>query len=178
MHAPQILLVDDDPTLLQALPHMLTLHLHRIQVETARSAIEALQRMQVQDYETIISDITMPGMDGLELLAHIREIQPETPTILITGQVDPRFLIQAMEQGAYDFLQKPLDRFSLVVALHRAIQTRQLRRQVQEQQHLLISSVHLLEHLEEHQQDSTQSRGSSGASAKRSSPFQPPAWLL
>ena len=174
MHAPQILLVDDDPALLQALPHMLALHLHGVHVETAHSAIEALQRMQVQDYDTIISDITMPGMDGLDLLAHIREIQPETPTILITGQVDPRFLIQAMEQGAYDFLQKPLDRFSLVVALHRAMQTRQLRRQVQEQQHLLLSSPRLLEHLGERHQDSALS----SADPRPSSPFQPPAWLI
>jgi DNA-binding NtrC family response regulator len=147
---------------------MLALHLHGVHVETAHSAIEALQRMQVQDYDTIISDITMPGMNGLELLARIREIQPETPTILITGQVDPRFLIQAMEQGAYDFLQKPLDRFSLVVALHRAMQTRQLRRQLQEQQHLL------LEHLEEPHQDAA----FSSASPKPFSPFQPPAWLI
>ena len=100
MYAPQILLVDDDPTFLRALPHMLTWHLHGVHVETAHSALEALQRLWAQDYDTVISDITMPGMDGLELLAHVREIRPETPTILITDQVDLRFLIQAMEQGA------------------------------------------------------------------------------
>jgi DNA-binding NtrC family response regulator len=126
----------------------------------------------------IVSDITMPGMNGLELLAHIQEIRPETPTILITGQMDPHVLIEAMNRGAYDFLQKPIDRFALVVALHRAIQTRQLRRQVQEQQRLLISSTRLLEHLGEHHQDSAQRRGSPVASTKPSSPFQPPAWLI
>lgn len=175
MSAPSILLVDDDPALLQALPRMLAWHLPGVNVETAQSAIEALQRLQKQDYDVLISDLTMPGMDGLELLAHIRQIRPETPVILITGQVNPRFWLEAMHQGADEFLQKPIDRVALLLALHRAMHTRQLRRQVHEQQDLLISSAHLLKRLGAHASDSTPRPRTSATPA---SPFQPPAWLL
>lgn len=178
MHTPHILLVDDDTALLQALPHMIALRLHGVQVDTADSAEDALRQIRLQDYDAIVTDITMPGMDGLELLAHIQESRPEIPTILITGQVDPRFLIKAMEQGAYDFIHKPIDRVSLVVTLHRAIQTRQLRRQIQEQQQLLISYTHLLAQLGEQNPDESSAIGSLVASGKHPSPFHPPAWLV
>lgn len=178
MHTPHILLVDDDTALLQALPHMVALRLHGVQVDTTDSAREALQRIWLKDYDAIISDIAMPGMSGLELLAHIQEVRPEIPTILITGQVDPSFLLKAMEQGAYDFLHKPIDRASLAITLHRAIQTRQLRRKVQEQQQLLRSYTHLLTQLEEQSPDESSATGSLAASGNHSSPFQPPAWLV
>ncbi len=79
----------------------------------------------------------MPGMDGLELLTRIQEMRPEIPTLLITGHADQGLIIQALRNGAYDFIQKPIDRVYFVAALHRAIQARQLRRQVQKQQEAL-----------------------------------------
>ena len=178
MHSPSILLVDDDPAFLHALPYMLAWHLQGVHVETTQSTIDALRRLRKQDYDVVMSDLTMPGMDGLELLAHVRQIRPETPIILIIGQVDPRFLLEAMEQGAYDFLQKPINQVSLVLALHRAIQTRQLRRQISKQQDLLVASAQVLKRLEVHDRTGTPRSGSSEISITPASPFQPPAWLL
>src|SRR5216684_7017438 len=137
MNTPHILLVDDDLALLQALPHMVALRIHGVKVDTVDSAQEAIEQIQQYDYDAIVSDIKMPGMDGLELLAKIQELRPEVPTLLITGHADQMLMIQALRAGAYDFIQKPIDRVYLVASLHRAMQTRRLRRQVQEQQRAL-----------------------------------------
>ena len=104
MSTPHILLVDDDPSLLQALSHMLTLRLPGVRIDTAQSARQALALLQQHDYETIISDVKMPGMDGLELLAQISAVHPDTPTLLITGHGDQALITQALRAGAYDFI--------------------------------------------------------------------------
>src|SRR6266699_1116575 len=133
-NTPQILLVDDDAALLQALPQALALKMDNVQVDTCDSAFEALEQIQDHDYDAIVSDIKMPGMDGLALLEKIQELRPETPTLLITGHGDHDLAIQALRGGAYDFIQKPIERDYFIAALHRAIQTHQLRAQVAEQQ--------------------------------------------
>src|SRR6266700_3769873 len=143
----QILLVDDDVALLQALPKALWLRIDGVQVDTCDSAIEALKQIQEHDYDAIMSDIKMPGMDGLALLAKIQELRPETPTLLITGHGEHDLAVQALRGGAYDFIQKPIDRDYLVAALQRAIQTHQLRRQVGEQQVALELHARSLERM-------------------------------
>lgn len=134
---PHILIVDDDPALLQALPQALSLRLTAIQVDTCDSALAALDSIREHDYDAIVSDIKMPGMDGLTLLAKIQDLRPETPTLLITGHGEHELTIQALRGGAYDFIQKPIDRDYMVAALSRAIQTRQLRRAIAEHQRAL-----------------------------------------
>ena len=144
---PQILLVDDDAALLQALPQALSLRVNNLQVDTCDSAFEALEQIQDHDYDAIVSDIKMPGMDGLALLEKIQELRPETPTLLITGHGEHNLAIQALRGGAYDFIQKPIDREYVVAALDRAIQTHQLRRQVREHQRALELHAQSLERI-------------------------------
>jgi signal transduction histidine kinase len=141
----RILIVDDDAALLQALPVALQLRLGSVQVETSDSATTALERIARHDYDTIVSDIKMPGMDGLTLLLRIRELRPDTPTLLITGHGEHDLAVQALRGGAYDFIQKPIDRDYFVASLQRAIQTRQLRRQVEEQSAALARHAERLE---------------------------------
>src|SRR5436305_11808644 len=144
---PQILLVDDDAALLQALPQALSLRVNNLQVDTCDSAFEALEQIQDHDYDAIVSDIKMPGMDGLALLEKIQELRPETPTLLITGHGEHNLAIRALRGGAYDFIQKPIDRDYLVAALQRAIQTYQLRRKVKVQQLALELHARSLERM-------------------------------
>jgi signal transduction histidine kinase len=141
----QILLVDDDVALLQALPQALFLRMNDVQVDTCDSALEALEQIQEHDYDAIVSDIKMPGMDGLALLEKIQELRPETPALLITGHGEHDLAVQALRGGAYDFIQKPIDREYVVAALYRAIQTHQLRRQVREHQRALKLHAQSLE---------------------------------
>lgn len=145
MHAPYILIVDDDTALLQALPQALRLRVQGVTVDTSDSAQKAFSLIEQNDYDAIVSDIKMPGMDGLALLAKIKALRPETPTLLITGHGEHNLAIQALRGGAYDFIQKPIDRDYFVTALLRAVQTHNLRRQVVEQQNLLEQHARSLE---------------------------------
>lgn len=147
MDKARILIVDDDSALLQALPQTISLRLPDVEVDTSDSAMSAVELIQVYDYDAIVSDIKMPGMDGLTLLARIQELRPETPTLLITGHGERDLAIQALRGGAYDFIQKPIDRDYVVVALNRAIQTCQMRRQIAEQKKSLEAYVKSLEEM-------------------------------
>ena len=147
MHPPHILIVDDDPALLQALSLTISLRLPEAKLDVSNSAHRALELMRAHDYDTIVSDIKMPGMDGLELLAKIQTLRPETPTLLITGHGDHDLAIQALRGGAYDYILKPIDRDYFVAALDRTLHTRHLRRQVVEQRLALELHTTSLEHL-------------------------------
>src|SRR3989441_8991843 len=129
-----VLLVDDDLALLQALPEALRLRMGGVKVDTADSAAAALNLIAARDYDAIVTDIKMPGIDGLELLAEIRTQRPDTPTVMITGHGEHDLVVQALRGGAYDFIQKPLDRDHLVPALIPATQMREPTGRVQEQQ--------------------------------------------
>ena len=145
MKQAHILVVDDDTALLQALPQAISLRLRDVEVQTSDSALHALDLIREHEYAAIVSDIKMPDMDGLALLAMIQELHPETPTLLITGHGDHSLAIQALRGGAYDFIQKPIDRDYFVAALRRAVQTYQLRQQVAEQQRTLETHAKSLE---------------------------------
>ena len=149
MQTGYVLLVDDDPALLLALPQTIHLRLSGVQLETADSAQSALNLLQTKEYDAIISDIKMPGMDGLELMKNVYERFPETPVLLITGHGEHELAIQAIRGGAYDYIQKPIDRDDFTASLERALHTRQLRRQIQEQQHALEDYTLSLERIVE-----------------------------
>ena len=134
MTLARVLIVDDDLALLQALPEALRLRMAAVAIDTADSAPGALERLAKTDYDAIVSDIKMPGMDGLALLSEIHRLRPATPTLLITGHGDHDLVLQALRGGAYDFIQKPIDRDYFVAALTRAIQVRAMRRQIAHQQ--------------------------------------------
>ena len=130
----RILIVDDDPALLQALPQALRLRMGGVTVETADSAAAALDRIAAGDYDAIVTDIKMPGMDGLGLLAEIRGRQPDTPTLMITGHGEYDLALRCLRGGAYDFIQKPIDRDQFVASLHRAIRAHAMNRLVKDRQ--------------------------------------------
>jgi two-component system nitrogen regulation response regulator GlnG len=137
MREPNVLIVDDDPALLQALPEALRLRMGSVNVDTADSAPAALDRIAGGDYDAIVTDIKMPGMDGIALLNEIQARRPDTPTLLITGHGEHALAIDALRGGAYDFILKPIDREYFIASLRRAIQTAELRRRVKEQ-HLAL----------------------------------------
>src|SRR6266705_4825623 len=114
MNDSWVLIVDDDTALLQALPQALSLRLSGVKVDTSASAPRALEQIQEHEYDAIVSDIKMPGMDGLALLAKIQELRPETPTLLITGHGEHDLAVRALRGGAGDPLPEAIDRDSFV----------------------------------------------------------------
>jgi DNA-binding NtrC family response regulator len=149
MTALSVLIVDDDVALLEALPEALRLRMGGVTVETADSAAAALDRIADRDYDAIVTDIKMPGMDGLALLDEIRSRRPDTPTLIITGHGENDLVVHALRGGASDFIQKPIDRDYFVAALYRAIREHVANRQVKDRQVALESWAEELERVVE-----------------------------
>lgn len=133
MVSSHILIIDDDIAMLKALPEVLRLKMENLKIDVSDSPHQALSSAAKTDYDAIISDINMPGIDGLTLLTQLRTLRPTTPVLLMTSYDERDLVVQALRGGAYDFVQKPIDEDYLVASLQRAIQMRELSREVAEQ---------------------------------------------
>jgi DNA-binding NtrC family response regulator len=154
----RVLIVDDDIALLEALPEALRLRMGGVTVETADSAQAALERIAQQEYDAIVTDIKMPGMDGLALLEEIRKRRPDVPTLIITGHGDNDLVVHALRGGARDFIQKPIDRDYFVAALYRAIREHVANRQIRARQHALETWAEELERVVEKLEEELRAR--------------------
>lgn len=141
----RVLIVDDDPRLLLALSETLTVGRHALAVETCSSARLALSRIGEIDYDVIVSDVRMPELSGIELLARARAIRADAIVILITGADSPDVTLRALRGGAYDFIAKPVDPVYFGLAVERALETRALRREVEARRLALVSYTEELE---------------------------------
>ncbi|WP_434050356.1 sigma-54-dependent transcriptional regulator [Marinobacter salarius] len=124
MTEASVIFVDDDPHIRQAIAQTLTLEdLSIACFEDARSGLESIS----QDYEgVVLCDYNMPGMDGLEMLDRIQAMDETIPVIILTGQGDISTAVTAMQQGAYDFIEKPFDHDELLELLRHALEKRHL----------------------------------------------------
>lgn len=120
----RVLLVDDDSDVRHAL--MQTLMLQGAEVNAYGHAEAALAVLDAEFDGVVVTDLRMPGMDGVQLFAQVRAIDTDIPVILITGHGDVDTAVQAMHDGAYDFLSKPFARDRLWHSIQRAIEKRQL----------------------------------------------------
>ncbi|EPJ88556.1 MULTISPECIES: sigma-54 dependent transcriptional regulator [Pseudomonas] len=120
----EVVLIDDDPHLRQALSQTLDLAgLKILPLAEAKGVAAQLPR----DWPgVVVSDIRMPGMDGLELLGELHAQDSELPVLLITGHGDVPLAVQAMRAGAYDFLEKPFASDHLLDSVRRALALRRL----------------------------------------------------
>ena len=122
--APLVRLVDDDADLLAA--QVQSLRIAGFTAEPFASAPDALRGL-TRDYPgVVLTDVRMPGMDGLELLARLRVLDPDLPVILLTGHGDVPMAVQALKDGAWDFLTKPVGVDDLISTLRRATAARAL----------------------------------------------------
>ncbi len=117
----RILLVDDDPAYLELSKDYLEFF-YEIEADTADSAGEAMPKLRTKDFDAVVSDYKMPGMDGITFLKTIREKGIETPFILFTGAGKEDVLIRALENGASFYLQKGKEPKALYAELSEHIQ--------------------------------------------------------
>lgn len=119
----KILFVDDEPNILDGLKRLLHEQRNIWDCVFAGSVDEALQRTAETDFDVIVSDITMPGKDGFELLRALRESEKtkEVPVIILTGLNQKEIRVRALDDGATDLLNKPVDREDLLARLRSSI---------------------------------------------------------
>jgi len=118
---PRILLVDDDPLLLAGLKRQLRRHFH---IQTAAGGQEALHMVEAQDdpLMVVVSDYRMPGMNGIDLLARVKALRPDTVRMMLTGSTDLRTAIQAVNEGQiFQFHLKPCPADDLARAIDEGV---------------------------------------------------------
>jgi DNA-binding NtrC family response regulator len=122
------LLVDDSANFLMVGRELLLSQHPSLAVAVASDAERALFMIRQQDYHVIISDIRLPGLNGLQLLTEGQRIRPDTPVVLISGYGDRELEDEAARAGAYAFLHKPVDPDTFCSVVQRAALRAQVRR--------------------------------------------------
>ncbi|WP_337157824.1 sigma-54 dependent transcriptional regulator [Pseudomonas putida] len=119
-----VIIVDDEASIRTAVEQWLSLS--GFSVQLFARAEECLAQLPEHFPGVVISDVRMPGMDGLQLLERLQAQDPDLPVILLTGHGDVPMAVEAMRTGAYDFLEKPFTPQTLLGSLRRALEKRQL----------------------------------------------------
>jgi CheY-like chemotaxis protein/glycine cleavage system H lipoate-binding protein len=122
--ANRILVIDDEEVVLASVEKIL--QRDGSIIDKAMTAEAALEKLKDTQYDVVIADLMLPGMNGLELLCKIREDKPDIPTIMITGFATIQSATQAMKIGAVEYLPKPFTRSELRGAVFRALRRKSL----------------------------------------------------
>src|SRR5437867_9476717 len=123
----RILVVDDEKALVLALKGLLSKEGY--QVETAGSGEEAPRRIETGNFHVVITDLSMNGVGGMQVLERARSIDPDLAVIMITAYGSEKIAVQAMKLGAADYVPKPFDNDELRVVVRRVADTALLRRE-------------------------------------------------
>jgi DNA-binding NtrC family response regulator len=127
MKKATILLIDDDDSLRRVMEFSLTEAGHK--VETAASGEEGLRLFEKVSFDAVITDITMPGLSGMDVLARVRARDANLPVIMITAYGTIENAVQAMKEGAFDYITKPFSRDELRLTLEKALRLRRLEKE-------------------------------------------------
>ena len=117
--SPRILIVDDEVEITEILADLLS---EDYECLRAASAEEALTRLTESEFQLVISDITMPGMSGLDMIPHVKELSPDTVVVMISGMQTVESAIGALRLGAFDYLMKPFDLRQVEAVVKRALE--------------------------------------------------------
>ena len=120
----EILIVDDDDVIRDTLDELLS---SEYRCETAETAEKALDKLAAASFDVVLTDISMPGLNGLELLQRVLELYPETPVIIISGISDQEHAEELIELGAFEYLLKPFRLEVVEQSVKRALEFRRAR---------------------------------------------------
>ena len=140
----RILVIDDEEHMLVLFESVLGKEGYA--VVCAASAEDALRLLETEEFDLIVSDLLLPGMDGLTLLQQIKALRPTLPYILLTGHGTVRSAVEAMKEGATDYLTKPVDTDELKVVIAKALELRRLTREV-EHLRAQVANGHVFPHI-------------------------------
>ena len=125
-----ILVVDDEPEMRQLLRELLEEEGYH--VEVASHGQEAIDRMDHESFQVVLSDLRMKGLGGLALLDHVIGVHPETNVVMMTAFGTVESAVEAMKQGAFDYLTKPIKADELLVTIQKALKEALLRQEVRQ----------------------------------------------
>ncbi len=125
MSRPAILVIDDESAILDTV--RILLKNEGFDVATAQGGRAGLEALQKGEHQIVLSDIRMPGVGGIDILKAARERDPDTPVILMTAQAELRTAIEAINQGAFRYIQKPFSNDELVALCRQAAETLRLK---------------------------------------------------
>ncbi|HSD45972.1 MAG TPA: HD domain-containing phosphohydrolase [Pyrinomonadaceae bacterium] len=117
--SPRILIVDDEVEITEILADLLSDDYHCLKAASAEQALDLLGQYQ---FQLVISDITMPGMSGLDMIPHVKQLSPETVVVMISGMQTVESAIGALRLGAFDYLMKPFDLRQVEAVVKRALE--------------------------------------------------------
>src|SRR5437773_6093389 len=121
---PNLLIVDDDDAIRGTLYDLLS---EKYECNTASTAEQALQYLEIEEYDAILTDIAMPGLTGIELLQKVQERDSSTPVLLISGkgnEQDIRSLVEMGDRGAFAYVAKPFNLDEIEQVVERAVNNR------------------------------------------------------
>jgi signal transduction histidine kinase len=142
---PRVLLIDDHALLLRSLVATVEERMPQVAVMGISSAQLALQQIRATDVDVVVTDVMMPQIHGLQVLGFVREVRPDAPVILITGADERDLAIRALRGGAYDLILKPVDPDYFVASLGRALEKRNLVRDLARREQQLREHAEELE---------------------------------
>jgi DNA-binding NtrC family response regulator len=122
--APTVLVVDDEPSNLASIEKIF--QRDGMRVLTADGAKAALEVVRTHRVQVVLTDLMMPGVSGLELLRAIKQLSPDTEVVMMTAYGTVETAVQAMREGAYDFVEKPLKRMTIVKSVRKAAERQSL----------------------------------------------------
>jgi DNA-binding NtrC family response regulator len=124
----KILVIDDEPDML-ALLRMIIEDNTDYEMETTNNPSEGLKMIIQEDYDLVISDLKMPGMDGIELFDEVKEIKPDLPMIIITAYGSLETAEEAMKKGVTDFITKPFRKDNILFTINRVLELARVKKE-------------------------------------------------
>ena len=118
----KVLVIDDEDNVLLSVKKAITSKHPDYVIETVNEPAAGLQRIEGGTYDLVITDLMMPGMDGLELIRRIRAMAPDLKVVMITGYATMKTALLAMREGASKYVSKPFTRDELLGAIHEALE--------------------------------------------------------
>src|SRR5438132_10328964 len=126
----RVLVVDDETAIREAI--RMTLEYEGYRIDEARSGQEGIDKATKTPYDAILLDIKMPVLDGIEVLEHLKEQRVPTPVVMVSGHGDISTAVECTKRGAFDFLEKPLNRDKLLLSVRNAVRQQKLEEEVDE----------------------------------------------
>jgi DNA-binding NtrC family response regulator len=115
----KILVIDDERSIRNTLKDIL--EYEKYEVDLAEDGIKGIEQVKNAEYDIILCDIKMPGMDGIEALGHLTQLAPDTPVVMISGHGNIDTAVDSIKKGAFDYIEKPLDLNRLLITIRNAM---------------------------------------------------------